>query len=426
MIRNSLIVVAMGLMAEGACALSLGAAQGQVWLGKPIDLGFEVQLDEGMMVDAACPQARLVSGDQVVPAGRVQVNLLAGEAGRQTMLRVRSSHLADEPVLSAQVSIGCVGRVMREYTFLADLPASVAAGSRPVAIPWDVPSVETGAAAARKTAVVELVDSAQVAPPLRKALSGERVVRKVVKKPAAPVAARASTAEVSRSVDVPPPKPDASAALQKPGIRAEVESKTSDPTPGKPQAAAASSAVAGAASAAASPTKPRLVMEPLAALVTPPASGDQPASESAGAGLGVAPTALGVGASSSGEGARVQALQAELERMRAQADQDRQATLALLARLERLDTGYFPAMLVYGLLALLALAMSGAAWVVVRMRRVMDASNEEWRNTLSAYVAQSSLPVLDDASPVRRPVASAGSGRSGKVAPLRGAGAVQA
>lgn len=123
---------------------------------------------------------------------------------------------------------------------------------------------------------------------------------------------------------------------------------------------------------------------------------------------------------------RVQALQAELERMRSQADQDRQATLALLARLERLDTGYFPAMLVYGLLALLALAMSGAAWVVVRMRRAMDASNEEWRNTLSAYVAQSSLPALDDAMPVRRPVASAGARRTGKVAPLRGAGAVQA
>lgn len=162
MIRNSLIVVAMGLMAEGASALSLGAAQGQVWLGKPIELGFEVQLDEGMAVDAACPQARLVSGDQAVPAGRVQVSLLAGEAGRQTMLRVRSSYLADEPVLSAQVSVGCVGRVMREYTFLADLPASVAAGARPVAIPWDVPAVEAGAAT-RKVAVVETVDSAPAA-----------------------------------------------------------------------------------------------------------------------------------------------------------------------------------------------------------------------------------------------------------------------
>lgn len=61
MLRNSLIVALLGLLAEGAEALSLGAPQGKVWLGQPIDLGFEVQLDPGMSVDALCPQVRLVS-----------------------------------------------------------------------------------------------------------------------------------------------------------------------------------------------------------------------------------------------------------------------------------------------------------------------------------------------------------------------------
>lgn len=45
MLRNSLIVVVLALLAEAAEALSLGAPQGKVWLGQPIDLGFEVQLD---------------------------------------------------------------------------------------------------------------------------------------------------------------------------------------------------------------------------------------------------------------------------------------------------------------------------------------------------------------------------------------------
>ena len=107
MLRNSLIVALLGLLAEAAEALSLGAPQGKVWLGQPIDLGFEVQLDPGMSVDALCPQARLVSGDVAVPAGRVQVSVRPGEPERNPVLRVQSSHLADEPVLTAQVSVHC-------------------------------------------------------------------------------------------------------------------------------------------------------------------------------------------------------------------------------------------------------------------------------------------------------------------------------
>ncbi|WP_156391322.1 hypothetical protein [Acidovorax sp. Root70] len=404
MIRNSLILVIMGLVAEASQALSLGAPQGKVWLGQPIDLSFEVQLDPGMAVDDLCPQVRLVSGDMAVPAGRVQVSVRPGEQERNPVLRVQSSHLADEPVLTAQVSVQCAGRVTREYTLLADLPATVAAGARPVAIPWNVPVAELPPARAGATSAGESVAAPEAGPPRqRRASVGARAVRKVttrlaVKPASTPLASGPSSEAAAVSAASPGPT-EAS--------RAAPAAKTESPPAGPTAIAAAAPVAPAAAPAAPGPTKPRLVMEPLAALVTPPASGEAAPSEGAGSPQATSSAPEGNAPDGAGSNAaRMQALQVEVDRMRAQAEQDRHATLALLARMEQLNAGHFPASLVYGLLVLLALTVGVAGWVVMRMRRAMDASNEEWRNTLTAYAAQSSLSAAGEGEPEHRAAAS--------------------
>ena len=333
MLRNSLIVFILGLVAEASEALSLGAPQGRVWLGQPIDLGFEVQLDPGMSVDALCPQARLVSGDMAVPAGHVQVSVRQGEVASNPVLRVQSSHLADEPVLTAQVSVHCTGRVTREYTFLADLPATVAAGVRPVAIPWSVPMAEVSPSRARGVATGEAVSAPEMGPSRQRRVSATgRASRKVTR-----LAAKPTTTPVARSLS----SDTAAVALA---------ASVAQPRPQEPSSAApTANAEAAVAPAAPGPAKPRLVMEPLTALVTP-ASGEAALLDSAGA-MQAAPSAS-EGHTPDGAGShseRLQALQAEIDRMRAQAERDHQATLALLARMEQLNAGHFPASLVYGL-----------------------------------------------------------------------------
>lgn len=410
MLRNSLIVFILGLVAEASEALSLGAPQGRVWLGQPIDLGFEVQLDPGMSVDALCPQARLVSGDMAVPAGHVQVSVRQGEVASNPVLRVQSSHLADEPVLTAQVSVHCTGRVTREYTFLADLPATVAAGVRPVAIPWSVPMAEVSPSRARGVATGEAVSAPEMGPSRQRRVSATgRASRKVTR-----LAAKPTTTPVARSLS----SDTAAVALA---------ASVAQPRPQEPSSAApTANAEAAVAPAAPGPAKPRLVMEPLTALVTP-ASGEAALLDSAGA-MQAAPSAS-EGHTPDGAGShseRLQALQAEIDRMRAQAERDHQATLALLARMEQLNAGHFPASLVYGLLALLALTVGAAGWVLMRMRRATDASNEEWRNTLTAYVAQSSLLAAGDGEPERRMAASPAEGRPTGLAGLHGTGALPA
>lgn len=431
MLRNSLIVFILGLVAEASEALSLGAPQGRVWLGQPIDLGFEVQLDPGMSVDALCPQARLVSGDMAVPAGHVQVSVRQGEVASNPVLRVQSSHLADEPVLTAQVSVHCTGRVTREYTFLADLPATVAAGARPVAIPWSVPMAEVSPSRARGVATGEAVSAPEMGPSRQRRVSAtgrasRKVTRLAAKPTTTPVARSLSsdTAAVALAASVAQPRP------QEPSSAAPTANAEAAVAPAAQASASSTSSVAPAAAPAApaapGPAKPRLVMEPLTALVTP-ASGEAALLDSAGAMQAVPSASEGHtpdGAGSHSE--RLQALQAEIDRMRAQAERDHQATLALLARMEQLNAGHFPASLVYGLLALLALTVGAAGWVLMRMRRATDASNEEWRNTLTAYVAQSSPPAAGDGEPERRTAASPAEGRPTGLAGLHGTGAMPA
>ncbi len=429
MLRNSLIVALLGLLAEAAEALSLGAPQGKVWLGQPIDLGFEVQLDPGMSVDALCPQVRLVSGDAAVPAGRVQVSVRPGDQERNPVLRVQSSHLADEPVLTAQVSVHCTGRVMREYTFLADLPATVAAGLKPVAIPWEVPLADASPSRAAGVAAGEASSATAMGPSRpRKVLAASRVARK-----GARVAAKSTGAPVART-----PSPDTAAMAgatsgtqpapqEPPSTAPSVAPETPAAPPAQASASSTASVAPAAATAAPGPAKPRLVMEPLTALVTPPASGEGAPSD----GAALTPLAASTPEVNALDGAgtasaRMQALQVEVDRMRAQAEQDHQATLALLARVEQLNAGHFPASLVYGLLAMLALTVGAAGWLLARMRRAMDASNEEWRNTLTAYVAQSSLPAAVDAEAERRTAVLPADDRPAGLPGLHGAGVLPA
>ena len=429
MLRNSLIVALLGLLAEAAEALSLGAPQGKVWLGQPIDLGFEVQLDPGMSVDALCPQVRLVSGDLAVPAGRVQVSVRPGDQERNPVLRVQSSHLADEPVLTAQVSVHCTGRVTREYTFLADLPATVAAGLRPVAIPWEVPLAEVSPSRAGGVVAGEASSaSAMGSSRPRKASAASRLARK-----SARVATKSAGAPVARN---PPPDTAAAAGAtsvtqpspqEPPSAAPSRAPETAAVPPAQASASSTASVAPAAAPAAPGPAKPRLVMEPLTALVTPPASGEGAPSD----GAALTPLAAATPEFNALDGAgtasaRMQALQVEVDRMRAQAEQDHQATLALLARVEQLNAGHFPASLVYGLLAMLALTVGAAGWLLARMRRAMDASNEEWRNTLTACVAQSSLPAAIDAEAERRTAVLPADDRPAGLPGLHGAGVLPA
>lgn len=354
--RNTVLAALLGLAVSSASALSLGPAQGQVLLGAPIDVSFEVHLDAGMELETACLAAEIVSGDNLLGSSQVQVTPLPEAAGRRSAVRVQSSRVADEPVLTIRLSAGCTGSITRSYVFLVDLPESIAPSNNPIAIPWVEPPAKT-AAPARDVAggAGELPASAK--PTSRGNSAGNprpSADSAAAKAPAPPVRAAKSSAPVARTRPTKAPMVAAS----------------------QPEAA-----------------KPRLVMEPLA--LEPGTAASAAASAPAAAALlpasapeGTVPTGPGAPASQpegTPDSPAIQRLKDELAELRKQTESNQAAELALRLRLERIESERFHPGVVYGLLGLVAVMLAWMVWQVLRFRTAFEQSSQAWSESVAKY-----------------------------------------
>jgi len=385
--RNALIAISLGSAAWGATALSLGNARGVVVLGRPVDLAFDVHLDPGKLPEDACITVDMVSGTTPIASAKVRVAPLPQLPGRPPAVRVLSTFIADEPMLTVTLHVGCSGKISRTYTFLADLPDTVAASPRPVAIPSAVPSeAGTGGAPAAAAAAPASAPAARrsamavpVLPPAEAPATRQRPAR----------ASQAPTPSEPTAVAVPRPRP--AAAQRKPGRRSD-------------------------ASALAQTPPSRLVMEPLDGwpeapsqlrmtqqLTLPAASTTDQQRAQAQAewqALNMRPEDL------LKEGARTATLQTELATVRAQADKDRTATQQLLAQLEKEKSERYSGTIVYLLLALLVAAVAWAAWMASRLRAASLQAQEAWAGAVAEQMEPRAEPEddwLDSAPPYSRP-----------------------
>lgn len=389
--RNAWLVLVWGLAAVDAAALSLGSAHGRVLLGRPVDLVFDVQLDPGMELDAACLGAELVSGDTAV--GRAHVRLLPMPQGRGqgTAVRVQTAVLADEPVLTVAVSVGCAGKITRTYTFLADLPDSVLPSTAPVAIPWQAPPPPFPVPE-RAAAAVASSGEPGAAPPARTAATagaepGQPVREAGVQSSPAPVRGEASVRPVRSAPAVAAPaaqasKPAAAAPRPRSAARPRLVMEplaVALAQGGRPAAPAA----APAASQAASPRGAQAPVVAASAAEAPASAASAPAV--AGGAVGAASDAASAPPAAAPESLRILQLQEELSRMRMQAASDHAAALALQQRVELLASERFHPGVVYGLLALVGLLLGWMAWQVVRFRTAFEQSTQAWSESVALY-----------------------------------------
>ncbi len=123
-LRQILLGCCVTLGAQLAMALGLGPIQGNVWLGQGLDVRIPLQLDDKDSANLSCLEAEVWHGETRKEASRVRITLedAAPSASRAT-LRVQSSHVVDEPVVSILVAVGCTGKVSRRYVVLPDLQA---------------------------------------------------------------------------------------------------------------------------------------------------------------------------------------------------------------------------------------------------------------------------------------------------------------
>ena len=316
-LSNTLLGLAVGLFASSASALSLGAAHGEVVLGRPLDLVFDIHTDPGTELNLACVRASVQAGETFIDNSRLRITALPVLAGRAPSVRVLSSAVVMEPILSLRLSVGCSGTVVRNYDFFADVPAALVASKRPLVI---------APAAAKEPLAVEKAQAAQAVQPPK------------------------------------PPKPPKPAKQPQPPKPAKQQPKTDS------------------AEASAPLHKSRLTVEPLsdwlaqstlAPLRLSPQLQQEPSEKSSTQRAQAAALwqLLNISAQDVQQTQlRLQQLQAEIDAARASSATMQTTVSALQARVDTLDVQRFPVALLYSLLALLVLMCAALAWLWQRMR----------------------------------------------------------
>ncbi len=129
------------LITSSSLAVSLGPVRGTALVGQTLDLSVLARLDAGDDAAALCADAELMYSDTRLGSGKVTVRTSAtGEAG-QALIRVTSSVIVDEPMVSLLLRAGCSATNSRRYVLLADLPMQAAERPLPSVSPATVAGV---------------------------------------------------------------------------------------------------------------------------------------------------------------------------------------------------------------------------------------------------------------------------------------------
>lgn len=341
----------MLLAAANSIAMSLGRQRGAALVGRPLDISVQAVLDTQDDLASLCLDADVFYADNKVDKSRIRVTAEKVSPNTQdALIRIRSTTLVDEPVVTVYLRVGCQQKTERRYVTLADL-ASEALPDRNAAIPV-APSMR--------------VSPPQLTLPAATTTTGN-------------VAGAKSAKKVKKSID-------ASATAAPPQAADSGNPPGSNPgTPSKRELAAA-------ALAAAKPgpiNRARLKLEPLdlsierdpqlkssAELLSVPAS--SPQERSAAAALWKAITAQPQDILRDTE--KLQNLETSIRGLQTQSQKTQQSLNELGVKLQQAESERYANGLVYALVFFLLLALAGLAYLTRGrfLRRRLSGSDKPW------------------------------------------------
>jgi len=343
--------IALLCLTLGSEALTLGRIRGAVLIGKPLDVAVQVQMAAGEDVTSLCFDADVFHADTRQEASRVRVLVEASTQAQTANVRILSSALVNEPVVTVYLRSGCSQKSSRRYVLLADFPSELAA---PLPTLSDAPSATPSA------------------PP--------------------PVARRVVPAEAPE-----------------PAVR------TENPThrPAKKASEASPMGVTAGATrrAARAATQPRLKLNLLelmeareptlnfsTELLTQPSGNPQRRTEAA---------ALWLALNASPEEtlrqrARSLALEADVNALKTLTTRNQRDLTDLSARLAQAESGRFSAWVVDGLVASLLLSLAALAFLWSRRRRVQAHDNDWWNGAVTLQPPATEPGPAPDTSPIPR------------------------
>lgn len=370
---------ALFVTATQVVAVSLGATQGSVIIGRPLDILVQSRIDASDAATGLCLQAEVIYGDVRVPPTAVSAAIHRIGADGTGALRVQTSERVNEPIVTLVLQAGCQTPFRRSYTLLADVepPRTTAPAPGPTLGQPSSPVV------ASVTAPVTPSAAPLVLPPPARAVM-----------PPAPATPRTTDA-----VDLGPQTPiRLSAPAPRPAAVTRMLSKTR-PLPVATAAAAAEDSSRPANDAAAPVTEApmggsRLQLDPVELpSVANPLS---PATPGADGGGGTVAGQGDVSAAADDAAAEhTRALQQEVEALRAEQERLRLALESVNAQLYAAQQASSSPTLVYGLGGL-SLLLLGGLWYALRMRRQAAAAAAPtapwWESSLPANPLPASEP----------------------------------
>ena len=359
--RAKFLGIAIACLAFGAQALTLGRVHGAALIGQPLSVSVEIQLDAGEDVAALCLDAEVFQADVRQDAGRVRLLVETATAGT-ARVRLTSSALIEEPVVSFNLRTGCGQKTMRRYVLLADLPGEVAAPAAPLVLPVAAPAPPaSGPSLALAEALVASAPEKPVVVPAVTPVASAKISKPTPAKPRVQRRAHARDAKLRRGV--------AASKRSAAPVKAPAKAPVTRPAGG-----------------------PHLKLDALALLP------DRAASAAPAAALPATPEALL-------NSQKVQQLEGDVKALRDSAAKSEATLVDLKARLQKAEAERRPAGLVYGLVALLLASVLAAVSLWLRQRRTLSGAPDWWSAAAAngapmppavAAPAQAVAPVVQD------------------------------
>jgi hypothetical protein len=108
-------------LAASTSAASLGRVRGPAIVGRPLDLTLSAQLDGTENPSAVCLSAEVFFGDSQVSPGKVLTSVSPGDGSGEVLVRIRTTVVLDEPVVTLYAREGCLQKNSRRYVLLAEM-----------------------------------------------------------------------------------------------------------------------------------------------------------------------------------------------------------------------------------------------------------------------------------------------------------------
>lgn len=121
---SAAVSAGMTLLCASGAAYSLGFGQpsSRAILGDTLRVTIPLRLEAGEEIANECMAADVYFGDDKVSAKAVFTEVMAGATSEHAVLRVSTSALINEPVVTVYLAAGCKSRITRKIVALADPP----------------------------------------------------------------------------------------------------------------------------------------------------------------------------------------------------------------------------------------------------------------------------------------------------------------